>query len=166
MKMKKLFIVAPALAVLFTLAGCGGVDVVDYNDKLVDLADKCFTAEGLMRDAMDQENYGSAKTLYDTTVETCQASQADTAAMEPYDDDASLRDAVDALLQAELAYLGKFGETLPYREYDEFTDEQETAYNALEAELETIEEAINAASESLGDIQEAFAAKHGYELEE
>jgi hypothetical protein len=77
-----------------------------------------------------------------------------------------LRDAVHTLLQAEVAYLEKFGETLIYRGYEELTGDQEATYTALENELSTIEQTINVASESLTTIQKAFAAKHGYELQD
>lgn len=163
--MKKLLML-PAFFGLFALAGCGGVDVIDYNDKLVDLAETCFTAENLMWDAVDQENYTLAKDLLSSSITTCQKAQTDTAAMEGYNDDVDLRDAVDVLLQAEVAYLTKFQEALPYRELDEISDEEEATYEAIEAELDVLDEASVAASNSLVSIQEAFATKHGYELEE
>ncbi|MDR0370107.1 MAG: hypothetical protein LBH96_06550 [Candidatus Peribacteria bacterium] len=163
--MKKLLML-PIFAALFSLTGCGGVDVIDYNDKLVELAETCFTAENLMWDAVDQENYTLANELLSSSIETCQKTQTDTAAMEGYNDDTDLRDAVDALLQAEVAYLTKFQEALPYRELDEMSDEENANYEAIEAELDILDEASVAASNNLVSIQEAFSTKHGYELEE
>jgi hypothetical protein len=157
--MKKLLML-PAFAALFALTGCGGVDVVDYNDKLVDLAETCFTAENLMWDAVDQENYGIANDLLTSSIDTCTKAQTDTAAMEGYNEDTDLRNAVDGLLKAEVAYLTKFQEALPYRELEELSDEENAAYEAIEAELDALDEASVAASDSLVAIQETFSTKH------
>jgi predicted methyltransferase len=55
--MKKVFMLG-LVALALPLTGCGtGVDVVDYNDKLVDLQNACYDAENVMMDAWDQENY-------------------------------------------------------------------------------------------------------------
>jgi hypothetical protein len=106
--MKKLFLLSLLVGITTLLTGCGSENVIDYNDKLVELTSKCFTAEGLVRDMMKQENYTSAKTLYETAVTTCKKSQTDTAEMKAYENDTSLRDAVNTLLQAEVLYLEKF----------------------------------------------------------
>jgi hypothetical protein len=164
--MKKPFLFSLLVAATTIVAGCGGVEVVDYNDKIVDLANKCLTAENLMWSAIEEENYGSAKTLYATSLETCTAAQADLGALDVYEEDGSLRDAADALLQAEIAYLQKFGDVLTYREYDELTSEQEAAYTAIQNELSVIEAEITAASTNFSTVQDTFAATYGYELEE
>jgi hypothetical protein len=164
--MKKFFILPLLASMTALLTGCGSVDVVDYNNDLVALTEKCFTAESLMRNALDQEDYTSAKTLYTTALETCASTQKAIAALEAFDNDSSLKDAATALLQAENDYLIKFGETLSYREYETLTPEQETAYATLQDELAVIEEAISIADTNLITVQEVFAAKHGYELEE
>jgi hypothetical protein len=140
--------------------------VVNYNDKIVDLANKCLTAENLMWSAIEEENYGSAKTLYTTSVDTCTSAQADIVALDAYEGDSSLRDAADALLQAEIAYLQKFGDVLTYREYEELTPEQETTYTAIQNELSTIEAEVTVANTNFATVQENFATTYGYELED
>ncbi|MDR2415363.1 MAG: hypothetical protein LBD75_01820 [Candidatus Peribacteria bacterium] len=164
--MKKTFLFSLLIAATTIVAGCGGVDVVNYNDKIVDLANKCLTAENLMWSAIEEENYDSAKTLYTTSLETCASVQANIAALDSYKEDGSLRDAADALLQAEIAYLQKFGDVLTYREYDELTPEQEAAYTAIQDELSTIEAEVTVANTNFVTIQETFSTTHGYELEE
>ena len=140
--------------------------MIDYNDKLVELTDQCFLAEGDMRTAMDYQNRDEARALHTSTLATCKSSQSAIAAMDAYKKDTSLRDAVDTLLQAEISYLEKFGETIVYRDLEELTADQEETYTALENELYLIEQMIYTASENLITIQEIFAEQHGYELQD
>ncbi|MDR0651373.1 MAG: hypothetical protein LBG59_08500 [Candidatus Peribacteria bacterium] len=161
--MKKLFVML--LIATTVVAGCG-VEVINYNDKVVDLANKCLTAENLMWSAIEEENYGSAQTLYTTSLETCLSAQADIVALDGYEGDESLRDAASELLQAEITYLERFGEVLTYREYEELTPEQEAAYTAIQDELSTIEAEVTSASTNFATVQETFAVTYGYELEE
>jgi hypothetical protein len=150
------------------LAGCGGsASVIDYNDTLVDLSESCFTAENLMRDALEAENYGTAKNLLQGSVDMCTQSLTDTQAMEAYEEDASLRDAVALLLQNEIAYLQKLSETTIYRDIPEadWTEDLESQYTTLQTELGELEVAAMDASDALLATQESFATAHGYELE-
>jgi len=162
--MKKLRLLLTSAVIL--LAGCGGVKVIDYNDKLVDLTDACFSAEGTVRDALDAENYGVANELLDAALTTCQTSKTKAEAMDAYKNDSSLKEAVVALLDTEIEYLKTFKDYVAYRSLDELTEEQEAAYNALDAELDAIDNRIVAASDNLVTVQEAFAATHGFDLEE
>jgi hypothetical protein len=86
--------------------------------------------------------------------------------MKAYENDTSLRDAVNTLLQAEVLYLEKFWETITYRDYEELTEDQETTYTALENELTALEQATVAAGENLINIQKAFSEQYGYTLKE
>ncbi|MDR3169358.1 MAG: hypothetical protein LBU27_06460 [Candidatus Peribacteria bacterium] len=164
--MRKLFSLATVGVVLLALSGCGGVNVVDYNDKLVHLQEICYDAESEMMNERDQENYGQVKTLYPTTLATCTQAQVDLAATDAYDGDSALRDAFDAELQLEVAYLQKIGEALTYWDIDELTEEQQTAEDALWQEIDAIETQLATAYEVSETAQKDFAAKHGYELED
>ena len=161
--MKKLLIL-PLFAVSFLLTGCG-VSVVDYNDKIYIQTDNCITAENLIWTAMEEENYGMAKTLHATALETCMVAQAEVEAMGAFEDDSSFRDIANEFLQTEVAYLTKYAEALPYRDIEEFTDEERAAYEAINEELSVLEEKGYALNEELLTIQVEFADKHGYELE-
>jgi hypothetical protein len=60
-----------------------------------------------MMTAWDEENYGLVKSLYPTTLEACTTAQTQIAAIDAYNDDSSMRDAFNAELQLEIAYLKK-----------------------------------------------------------
>jgi hypothetical protein len=119
-----------------------------------------------MMDAWDEENYGLVKSLYPTALETCTKTQNEIAAMDAYNGDSSLKDAFSAEMQLEVLYLQKLGEAFTYRDYDEPTDEQQAAEDAIWAEIDTIEEQLDTAYKASVTAQETFATKHGYELEE
>lgn len=162
--MKKVFMLG-LVALALPLTGCGtGVDVVDYNDKLVDLQNACYDAENVMMDAWDQENYWLVKTLYPTALEACTDAYNDIVALDAYDENSSLKDAFSAEIQLEVEYLQKVGEILAYWDYDELTAEQQAAEDALWEEADAIEAKIDEAYKISVDAQKAFADKYGYEL--
>jgi hypothetical protein len=165
MHMKKLLLLSFLVATTTIIAGCGE-KVVKYNDKIVNLANKCLTAENLMWSAIEEENYDSVETLYTTSLETCTSAGVDMVALDAYEGDSSLRDAASALLQAETSYLKKFGEVLTYREYDELTPEQEAAYTTIQNELSAIEQEVSTASTNFSTVQGTFSSTYGYELED
>ncbi|MDR2541266.1 MAG: hypothetical protein LBD11_05930 [Candidatus Peribacteria bacterium] len=163
--MKKILIVSLFTLSLFSLSGCGKDTSADYNEKLVNLVEKCTTAEDLMRDAIDQESYTTAQTLHATATETCKDAQADTAKLEGFDNDTSLRDTSNNYLQTEVAYLEKLEAIFAYQDLAEFTPAQETSYLTLESELSSLADATTNAYTELTAVQKTFADAHGYQLE-
>lgn len=165
--MKSTLIFSLMTIALLSLTACSlSPDVIDYNNSLVDLQKVCYAADDNMIDARDDENYGQTKDLYNITVSICADSEVKIAQMEARDWDSSLRDAFDAELKIELAYLAKIGEAIAYWDFDELTDEQTAAQAALRDEIDTLEEQFNAASDASEAIQEAFAQKYNFELED
>jgi hypothetical protein len=163
--MKKILLLSLLSFSLISLSGCGKDTSADYNEKLVNLVERCTTAEDLMRDAIDQESYTTAKTLHTTAVETCKDAQINTAELAGFDDDTSLRDASDNYLQTEIAYLGKLEAIFDYEDIEEFTPTQETSYLTLESELSNLADATANAYAELIATQKTFATAHGYQLE-
>ena len=82
-----------------------------------------------------------------------------------YDKDSSLKDAVVDLLSSEVEYLQKFWSTSQYRNIDNITAEDEAAYEEIVRDLYKSETELNNKFVSLQEVQEAFAAKHGLNLE-
>ncbi|MDR0608320.1 MAG: hypothetical protein LBG52_08550 [Candidatus Peribacteria bacterium] len=76
--MKKV-LVFPLLLSCLLLIGCGKESITTYNETLVNIVSKCTTAQDLMREALDKENYTTAKTLHLTAIDTCKDAQTDTA---------------------------------------------------------------------------------------
>lgn len=158
---------ALSFAALFALAGCGtGVDVIDYNDKLVDLQNDCYEAKDLLIDTWDAENYGVVQSLYPTTLSACTKARDDIAAMDGYEGDTMLRDPFLVEMQLEVAYLQKIGEIIAYWSYDELTEAQELAEEALWDDIDALDEQLSVAYDVSKAAQEAFAKKYGYELED
>ncbi|MDR0607254.1 MAG: hypothetical protein LBG52_02635 [Candidatus Peribacteria bacterium] len=164
--MKKLLSLVMASMALLALPGCGGVNVVDYNDQLVYLQKICYDAENTMMNAREQENYGQVKTLYPSTLATCTQAQADLAVIDAYDGDSTLRDAFDAELQLEVAYLQKLGEAITYWDYDTLTEDQQATEDALWTEISTLEDQLATAYEVSEAVQQEFATKHRYKLKD
>ncbi|GHV24652.1 hypothetical protein FACS1894176_01440 [Bacteroidia bacterium] len=163
--MKKILIVSLFTLSLLSLYGCGKDTSADYNENLVNLVERCTTAEDLMRDAIDQESYTTAQTLHTTAIETCKDAQADTTKLKGFDNDTSLRDASDNYLQTEVAYLEKLETIFTYRDLAEFTPAQETSFLTLESELATLADTTANAYTELTAVQKTFAQAHGYQLE-
>jgi hypothetical protein len=161
--MKKVFLL-PLLLSSVLLIGCGKESITTHNETLVDLVSRCTTAQDLMREALDQENYTTAKTLHTTAIDTCKASQTDTAKLAGYDNDTTLRDATDNYLQTEIAYLEKLTEIFTYQQIEEFTPTQETAYLTLENELSALADTTKGTYTELIETQKTFADTHGYQL--
>ena len=65
----------------------------------------------------------------------------------------------------EVNYLQKFSETSRYRNIDNLTEEDKIAYNWIVTELNEVQNYLNKQFTNLQDTQEAFAAKHGLNLE-
>jgi Asp-tRNA(Asn)/Glu-tRNA(Gln) amidotransferase B subunit len=95
----------------------------------------------------------------------CQNAQAKASQMWDYEKDSSLKDAVIDLLTMEVNYLQKFSETSRYRNIDNLTEEDKIAYNWIVTELNEVQNYLNKQFTNLQDTQEAFAAKHGLNLE-
>ncbi|MDR0282651.1 MAG: hypothetical protein LBI53_05115 [Candidatus Peribacteria bacterium] len=168
--MKKLLIVSLLTAVII-LVGCGGkneIDKIAYNDKLVDLTEQCFVhGEDAMWSSVELGDYQATKAELPKALETCKQAHQNVGMVLPYNNDTDLKDAVAALLVAEITYLETFEAILDFwMVEDELTPEQQEALATIETELDRLEEAVNVASNNLMQTQETFAVKHGYELEE
>lgn len=164
--MKKSLLAIFAAFSTVLLAGCG-VNVIDYNDKLVELGKACYTAEEVIDTELNLENYEGAQTALTAALNLCAANAETVKNMEGYKDDTDLRDAFAAVLDSEVVYLEKYGELIAYYTLsdEEWTDEVEAAADALFEEVSALYDLTIDASDNLQIVQEAFATRHGYELE-
>lgn len=78
-----------------------------------------------------------------------------------------MRDATNALLLAEVAYLEKFGESLIYREKSEdsdFSEADKADYERIAGELLLLQETSADAGKTLLETQTSFSEQHQYIL--
>lgn len=153
---------------ILILSWCGSsTNVVEYNDSFVELVRECTDGN----QALFQTYNANSATLDSITqslqdnISMCQNAQAKASQMWDYEKDSSLKDAVINLLTTEVNYLQKFSETSRYRNIDNLTEEDKIAYNWIVTELNEVQNYLNKQFTNLQDTQEAFAAKHGLNLE-
>jgi len=153
---------------ILILSWCGSsTNVVEYNDSFVELVRECTDGN----QALFQTYNANSATLdsisqsLQDNISICQNAQAKASQMWDYEKDSSLKDAVINLLTMEVNYLQKFSETSRYRNIDNLTEEDKIAYNWIVTELNEVQNYLNKQFTNLQDTQEAFAAKHGLNLE-
>jgi len=153
---------------ILILSWCwSSVDVVEYNDSFVALVKECTDANQALFQNFNSEwaTLDSISQTLQNNINICQNSQTKASQMWDYDKDRSLKDWVVKLLTMEVDYLQKFSETSRYWNIDNITDEDKLAYDTIVGDLYKSESELNSQFISLQEIQEAFAAKHGLNLE-
>ena len=153
---------------ILILSWCGSsTNVVEYNDSFVELVRECTDGNQALFQTYNANSAtldSIAQSLQDN-ISMCQNAQAKASQMWDYEKDSSLKDAVINLLTMEVNYLQKFSETSRYRNIDNLTEEDKIAYNWIVTELNEVQNYLNKQFTNLQDTQEAFAAKHGLNLE-
>ena len=140
---------------------------IDYNDNLVDLASACIMSEESIWDTYNDES-ATVETVtlaINETVDECSKAMNEIKNLGDFEWDSLLKDWVLDIIWKDIAYYSKFNEILPYIAKEQLTEEENTAYEALLAEIETLDNELTEANENLITIQEQFAKTHGYELE-
>ena len=165
--MKKGFWILSLLWVLF-LSWCGwSMNIVEYNDSLVDMVKECTDSnqELFKNFSTDGANVDSIVQSIQDSVTICQNSQVKASQLWSYEKDSSLKDAVIELLAMEIDYLQKFSSTSRYWNIDNLTEEDRGDYNSTVSDLNETQNALNQQFTKLQEVQEAFAAKHALKLE-
>ncbi len=165
--MKKSFWILSLLWVLF-LSWCGwSMNIVEYNDSLVDIVKECTDSnqELFKNFSTDEASVDSIVQSIQDSVTICQNSQVKASQLWSYEKDSSLKDAVVELLAMEIDYLQKFSSTSRYRNIDNLTEEDRADYNSTVSDLNETQNALNQQFTKLQEVQEAFAAKHALKLE-
>lgn len=140
---------------------------IDYNDNLVDLASACIMSEESIWDTYSDES-ASVETVtlaINKTVDECSSAMDAIEELGDFEWDSSLKDWVLNIIGKDIAYYSKFNEILPYIAKEQLTEEENTAYEGLLAEIDALDRELTEANANLITIQEQFAKNHGYELE-
>lgn len=186
MKNLKLLTLLWVLLIAWTLAWCGNKDanlwtnnqwdliiedvtpqyeaVINYNDSLVDIASQCIISENDI--PTDYENgVDNIQVAINNTLAECQNSINQINELWDWDWDSSLKDWIIRILELDIQYFSKFSELLPYLVSDEVSESDAEKYNTLVDEINALDQEMETANNELIQIQETFAANHGYELQ-
>ena len=137
---------------------------IDYNDNLVDLASACIMSEESIWDTYSDES-ASVETVtlaINKTVDECSSAMDAIEELGDFEWDSSLKDWVLNIIGKDIAYYSKFNEILPYIAKEQLTEEENTAYEGLLAEIDVLDRELTEANANLITVQEQFAKNHGY----
>lgn len=142
--------------------------VIDYNDRIVDFAEKCVSSEDAIRDAYTNDilDIEGIKSTIDDALKECNYAITKIEDLWDWEWDATLKDGVITLLQRTTEYYKKLWESVSYLNPEWLTEEEAAAYEALKEELSAIREESENANNNLASIQRQFATNHGFELAE
>jgi len=195
--MKKLWLLALwATLILWTLAGCWGnkevnntnnvntntwsteefisekSEVVQYNDKIINLSKKCAESEDLiwtLYDAYSEDNTSfkveDIQNAINSTIKLCSDNLQEVNNAWDWEWDSSLKDWSVEFLSREIEYYQKFSELLPYLTKWDLTEDEKAIHDSLLTEIQSIEERLWKATKDLTPIQRQFAKKYDFELE-
>lgn len=164
--MKKSLWLLSLLGIL-VLSWCwSSLDVIEYNDSLVEYVKECLNASQSLYQTFNAE-WATVDSIADSVqnnITICQAAKEKSKKLWDYEKDSSLKDGVVNLLSANVDYLEKFATTKPYRNAN-LSDEDRVAYDSVVSELNQSQTVLNQQLTNLQDIQEWFAARHGLKLQ-
>jgi len=195
--MKKLWLLALwATLILWTLAGCWSnkevnntnnvntntwsteesisekSEVVQYNDKIINLSKKCAESEDLiwtLYDAYNEDNTSfkveDIQNAINSTIKLCSDNLQEVNNAWDWEWDSSLKDWSVEFLSREIEYYQKFSELLPYLTKWDLTEDEKAIHDSLLTEIQSIEERLWKATKDLTPIQRQFAKKYDFELE-
>lgn len=164
--MKKSLWLLSLLGIL-VLSWCwNSLDVVEYNDSLVEYVKECLDASQSLYQIFNTEwvSVDSISESVQNNITICKAAKEKTEKLGNYENDSSLKDGVENLLSADIDYLQKFAETKPYRNTN-VSEEDKEVYNNIVSELSQSQTVLNQQLTNLQDIQEGFATKHKLKLQ-
>ncbi len=141
-------------------------DIIDYNDSLVDIFDECDGAmEGFIITFNDENSsVDSISKSLKSTISTCETAKDKASKVWNIDGDNVLKDAVVAVISANINYLKTFETTKPYWKVDKISEDNEE-YKKITEILEKKSYIVEKSTEYLMDIQEDFAKKHWFKLD-
>lgn len=138
------------------------INVIDYNDALVNTATECISTEDAIWTVRDDDSASTEDVLsqVDDTISKCNASITKIKNLWDFEWDNELNKWVLNVLEKVVAYYTKFKELLPYADGN-----NDSMYNKIFDELQELDSQLTDANDELVIIQESFSERHGFELE-
>ena len=142
------------------------LDVVDYNDTLIDIISECDDAMEDFSVVFDDEDPSSDEIskAIKNAVNICENAKDKAAKVWDFDGDSTLKDAIIMTMDANINFLRLFETSKPYWDDDNIS-EDDKEYQKLLEQLEKKSYIIEKSMEYLWEIQEIFAEKHWMELD-
>lgn len=141
-------------------------EVINYNDKLVELASQCIISENDVLSVYDNSSsIEEVQEAINNTIAKCTNIGEEINKLWDWKWDSLLKNWVLDVIEKEIAYYTKFSEIIPYMGKEEVSEEEKVKYESLLSEIESLDEELNESNNNLMSIQEQFAKKYGYELE-
>lgn len=142
-------------------------EVINYNDKLVELASQCIISENDVLSVYDNSSsIEEVQEAINNTIAKCTNIGEEINKLWDWKWDSLLKNWVLDVIEKEIAYYTKFSEIIPYMGKDEVSEEESGKYESLLNEIESLDKELNESNNNLMAIQEQFAKKYGYELED
>jgi len=141
-------------------------DVIDYNDKIVDIMWYCTTSENTIWEIYSNEDYNDKdlNDAVDDTIEVCNNSIKKINELWDFEWDSSLKDDSMLYIANYVSYYKLFKKAIPYFSLETLSDSQQKEYENLMDKLDDLNKDIDAMSKKLWDTHEAFAKRHWYKL--
>lgn len=131
--------------------------VINYNDKLVDLALLCIK---------EIDTSGNISESINSIIENCKTSINEINNLWDWEWDSSLKDGAITVIEKYIEYYTKFSELIPFLEKeDDLSEEEKATYDSILSGIETIDAELDEANSNLTLIQEQFAENHNFPLE-
>ena len=140
-------------------------EVINYNDKMVDLTNKCEKERNSLEDMYERATAQQIKIANDNVLNICENALTEVAKMWDWKNDSSLKDAVMKNIASIITYYREFEKKIPYLDKN-LTSIEEKELNSINAKLDELDAKRIDANENLSNVQKKFAEKHGYELDE
>ena len=141
-------------------------EVITYNDKLVELASQCIISESDIWNAYDDNSSTEdIQEAISNTINKCSNISDEINKLWDWEWDSSLKDWVLDVIKKEIAYYTKFSEIIPFIGQGEISEEENSKYESLLNEIETLDKELNESNDNLMIIQEEFATNHWFQLE-
>jgi len=142
-------------------------DVISYNDNLVGYASNCIISENGIWNVYDSEDYSvdDVKSAIEDTISICSTAKEMINNLWDWEWDSSLKDWTITIIDKEIEYVKKLGESLPYLDKENLDEEENEAYESIIAEVQALNDELLKANDDIIEIQNNFANNHGFELE-
>lgn len=139
--------------------------VMEYNNKLVDIATTCIDSEKNVWDTYKDWSSEELEIAINNTISQCKESIKQLKELWTRNGDDSLLNTVLDYIANNISYYNKMKNLIPYQDIAELSDTEEEIYNTIVEWLDKLSEKSEKYSNKLIEIQNKFAKKYRFELE-
>lgn len=139
-------------------------EVINYNDKMIDIINKCTKKSELLENKYDDATVQELKDMNDDLLKSCKTSMEEISELWGWEKDNSLRDAANKYVASVISYYKEFEKKIPYLEIENLSNIEEKELNSINAKLEELDAKSIKMQEDLASVQRKFADKFWYEL--